>query len=265
MIRQFSTRAFDAKPRHFCRNCRTKLAAPVDNQHHAFCVGGCHKTFYNSRCIVCEGPIRRRAHNKRHCGRHRCRTELRQYPHAYAYPTKIGLPYTTRRADVKSAHSTGTKTADFDFRWGIYGSPPEWCGLGHWWWGDPLKGTDLSLYDGEGLTVARIVRVEGAYELRAPITWPRRKWTDLRAAKRGAESIALAGLSPVPEIRRALDRMNGRWERANGKWTREGGQPAPLSASGSWATRRRTGAISYSTKVPADDPGPIPDLLRRAA
>jgi transposase len=32
--------------RHYCRNthCRAKLAAPVDNEHHAFCTSGCHAT-----------------------------------------------------------------------------------------------------------------------------------------------------------------------------------------------------------------------------
>ena len=42
--------------RHYCRNthCRAKLAAPVDNEHHAFCTSGCHAIFYRHRCLVCE-------------------------------------------------------------------------------------------------------------------------------------------------------------------------------------------------------------------
>jgi hypothetical protein len=39
--------------RHYCRNthCRAKLAAPVDNEHHAFCTSGCHAIFYRHRCL----------------------------------------------------------------------------------------------------------------------------------------------------------------------------------------------------------------------
>jgi hypothetical protein len=31
------------EPRHRCRNqrCRSKLPAPVENEHHAFCTRGC--------------------------------------------------------------------------------------------------------------------------------------------------------------------------------------------------------------------------------
>jgi hypothetical protein len=35
--------------RHQCRKCRTKLAAPVENLHHAFCTSGCYRQFYWSR------------------------------------------------------------------------------------------------------------------------------------------------------------------------------------------------------------------------
>ena len=48
--------------RHYCRNthCRAKLAAPVDNEHHAFCKSGCHAIFYRHRCLVCEDSLRRK-------------------------------------------------------------------------------------------------------------------------------------------------------------------------------------------------------------
>jgi len=54
----------------------------------------------------------------------------------------------------------------------------------------------LSLYDKDGLTVARLVlRDNGRYHLRTPITWPRMAWSDLDETKRRAESISLA---PTP-------------------------------------------------------------------
>jgi hypothetical protein len=39
--------------------------------------------------------------------------------------------------------------------------------------GDPVDG-DLSLYNEDGLTIARLVLENGEYQLRTPITWPRR-------------------------------------------------------------------------------------------
>ena len=53
--------------RHYCRNthCRAKLAAPVDNEHHAFCTSGCHAIFYRHRCLVCEDAMRRKRHDQR--------------------------------------------------------------------------------------------------------------------------------------------------------------------------------------------------------
>ena len=45
--------------RHYCRNhtCRSKLKAPVSNEREAFCVRGCHTSFYLHRCRICEKPI----------------------------------------------------------------------------------------------------------------------------------------------------------------------------------------------------------------
>ena len=53
--------------RHYCRNthCRAKLAAPVDNEHHAFCTSGCHAIFYRHRCLVCEDAMRRKRDDQR--------------------------------------------------------------------------------------------------------------------------------------------------------------------------------------------------------
>jgi len=53
--------------RHYCRNthCRAKLAASVDNEHHAFCTSGCHAIFYRHRCLVCEDAMRRKRDDQR--------------------------------------------------------------------------------------------------------------------------------------------------------------------------------------------------------
>jgi len=65
--------------------------------------------------------------------------------------------------------------------------------LREWWWGGDGE-HDHSLYDGDGLTIARIVLVDGRYHLRTPIAIPRQSWRSLDAAKRGAETVALWAL-----------------------------------------------------------------------
>ena len=64
--------------RHFRRHCRSKLRAPVANHREAFCVSGCHKSFYRHRCIVCERDMPRNAENQRTCYRAECKTAWRQ-------------------------------------------------------------------------------------------------------------------------------------------------------------------------------------------
>jgi hypothetical protein len=65
--------------------------------------------------------------------------------------------------------------------------------LRNWWWGGDGAG-DHSLYDKDGLTIARLV-LEGAgrYHLRTPLTRPRMAWPSLDT-KRYAESMALAAI-----------------------------------------------------------------------
>jgi hypothetical protein len=50
---------FATELRHYCRNpkCRSKLPKPVANPREAFCVRGCHSSFYLKRCRICEGAI----------------------------------------------------------------------------------------------------------------------------------------------------------------------------------------------------------------
>jgi hypothetical protein len=65
--------------RTLCRNprCRSKLPAPVENPRSAFCVRGCFRQFYRSRCLVCERPMERKTERKQLCGRPRCKSEFR--------------------------------------------------------------------------------------------------------------------------------------------------------------------------------------------
>jgi hypothetical protein len=65
------------KPQHFCRHCRGKLKEPVDNHRNAFCVSGCHRSFYRHRCLACEQPMERKTEGQLICGKRRCRNALR--------------------------------------------------------------------------------------------------------------------------------------------------------------------------------------------
>jgi len=183
------------KPRHYCRNlrCRAKLPTPVENEHHAFCCQGCHSSFYRSRCLVCEEPIRRKNERQRFGSGHKtCEQEYRRFPHVYDLP-KHEPPQPPVRCTTgsRSAHSTGLKGGDRADR------PPFNCLRGWCWGADGDR--DHSLYDRDGLTVARLVlEGDGRYHLRAPLTWPRMAWSDLDEAERCAESLALCNLPLDP-------------------------------------------------------------------
>jgi hypothetical protein len=176
--------------RHFCRNlrCRTKLSVPVENHHHAFCASGCFDHFYRSRCLVCEkditvdpmtGQRRRRSGHRKFCGR-KCKAEAAKFPHAFRLPTKLS-------ATSKSADKSRAKTRLEDDR-------APFRSLAHWWWGGDPDNGDHSLYDDDGLTIARIVSEGDRYCLRTPIAIPRQTWAQLEEAKRGAESFALMAI-----------------------------------------------------------------------
>jgi hypothetical protein len=173
--------------RHYCRNphCRSKLKTPVENEHKAFCCKGCFESFYLNRCRVCERDLRKqgRGSTRLYCRPpEKCRLEASKWPDKYQW-----LPqYPNPTSDPSCADSTGIK-------FGLSGRRPSAYSLRHWWWCDPVDG-DLSLYDEEGLTIARLVLEGGSYRLRTPVTWPRLSWPDLEQAKHGAESIALANL-----------------------------------------------------------------------
>src|SRR5262249_43364250 len=169
--------------RHYCRNlkCRSKLPAPIENVRKAFCCRSCHSAFYRTRCLVCEKDIRtdpltgkkRKWSSRKFCGR-KCNAEARRFPHVYAW----GLPDPVRRtSDLRSAHSTRLISALANDR-------------GWRWWGGDGDG-DHSLYDRDGLTIARVVLEDGGrYHLRTPVTIPRQAWASLDEARRGAESFA---------------------------------------------------------------------------
>jgi hypothetical protein len=110
-----------------------------------------------------------------------------------------GAAFTT--TNVKSAHSTGLKSANKGDR------PPLRCLAHLWWGGDPDLG-DYSLYDSDGLTVARIVLADGRYNLRSPLAWPCQSWSDLDDARRHAETIALAALPIDSKLAAAARRNN---------------------------------------------------------
>jgi hypothetical protein len=178
--------------RHRCRNprCKLKLPAPVENEHHAFCCRGCHSSFYRSRCLVCEEPIRRKNERQRFGSGHKtCEQEYRRFPRVYDLPKREPLSDPVRcTTGSRSAHSTGIKV-------GIGGDrPPCKCLAHHRWGGDPDHG-DHSLYDKDGLAVARLVLADdGHYHLRSPVTWPRMSWPDLDEARHHAEALALAAI-----------------------------------------------------------------------
>src|SRR5262249_29982988 len=68
-----------------------------------------------------------------------------------------------------------------------------------------------SLYDRDGLTIGRIVLIDGRYHLRAPIAIPRQSWPDLEEAKRGAEHFALMATpleSVDPKVAARIKRDN---------------------------------------------------------
>jgi hypothetical protein len=185
-----------------CRNpqCRLKLLAPVENEHHAFCCRGCFDHFYRSRCLVCEEPMRRKREGQKLGSGHKvCEREYRKFPRVYGFP--VPTP-TISDESLRSAHSTGLKI-------GIKDDRPSLNGLAHHrWGGDPDHG-DHSLYDQDGLTVARLVlESDGRYHLRSPVTTPRMSWPNLGQAQHAAELLALAALPLDPKLAAQIAKNN---------------------------------------------------------
>src|SRR5262249_22714998 len=65
------------------------LKAPVENDHAAFCCGGCFTRFYRRRCLVCErdlsDPMTGEAVKlgRKFCGQ-KCQREHRRFPRVYS-------------------------------------------------------------------------------------------------------------------------------------------------------------------------------------
>ena len=241
------------KIRHMCRNthCRLKLPTPVENEHHAFCTKGCHAVFYRTRCQVCEEPIRRKTERQLTCFSRKCKSERRRFPAAYSWPEYktnetggFGAPNdenhpTIARASLPPSEVPilrGLKHASEPDR------PRHHC-LRMWsWGGDGVA--DHSLYDGDGLTVARIMLDGDRYLLRCPNVWPRQSWADLERAKHGAESFALTA------ARVARDNIKPHPMAGPSFGTRELQMPQP--------------ELQLEAPLPPDaDPWAIPDFLVR--
>ena len=240
--------------RHRCRACRGKLRQPVENPHHAFCCRFCFDSFYFSRCRVCERDLRKQGRrgdaSRLYCRPPRdCKAEARKWLGKYEFRAPDGLGYRFSPTSDSNADSTG-------IRFGFAGSRPAAHCLLEWCWGDPLNGTDLSLYDRDGLTIARIIFEGGTYRLGSPVTWPPMSWPDLKRAKRGAESIALAKLPLDPRLAARIKRDNESPNPIGGPLDH-----APPAVGNAVLLTAGYGIAESKTR---GNPGPMPAFLRRA-
>src|SRR5262249_51925707 len=174
-----------AKTRHYCRNlrCRSKLPAPVENEHHAFCCRGCHAGFYRSRCLVCEDQMKRKRSDQRiKSGHGKCSAEYRRFPRVYDLPQRSDPMVGISNVNLAEAHFTGTFS-------GPIGERPHHRALRHWsWHSDEVE---HEFRNADGMPLARIESNAGRHRLTHPHTTPILSWADLGEAKRHAESFAL--------------------------------------------------------------------------
>lgn len=94
--------------RHYCRQCRSKLSEPTDNPRRGFCLRHCFRTFYRSKCVVCEKPFRRKNEQQRTCIDVRCKAELRRFPEAYRWSE--GNPPVRCRTALRNPRFNWVKT-----------------------------------------------------------------------------------------------------------------------------------------------------------
>ena len=178
--------------RHSCRRCRTKLSEPTDNPRRAFCALGCYRSFYRSRCRVCEAPIRRKNEQQKVCYGAECRRELRRFSEAYSWPEgRAGyIPTSAARRASETLEKWASKSAP---------RPTHRC-LRAWSWTSEVD-CALELRDGDGNLLVRLERNGGRYRLTHPRTVPILSWPDAGKdmAKHRAESIAINS----PPLRRA--------------------------------------------------------------
>jgi hypothetical protein len=240
----------NAPLRHRCRNphCRGKLPEPTENEHHAFCTRGCHARFYRSRCMVCEETMQRKDERQKLKSGHRlCQTEYRKFPRAYDFPTKMGSGTGFVGQPPGEAHFTGSAGAD-------QSHPTISRCLRDWWWGGDGE-RDHSLYDRDGLTLARIVLVDGRYHLRTPIAIPRQSWPELEEAKRGAESFALMAMP----LQLVDPKLAARIKKDNTT-------PHPMGAPRNREPSQETAIASgWKPAGSGADVPDVPEILRRAS
>jgi hypothetical protein len=102
--------------RHRCRNphCKSKLPAPTDNEHKAFCTPGCYRSFYLRRCIVCENekPADSNA-SRKFCRRPKCRSDYRRNGGLYAF---LGTDSACAPRGPKTSIKSGIETGPRDDR-----------------------------------------------------------------------------------------------------------------------------------------------------
>jgi hypothetical protein len=175
--------------RHYCRNphCRMKLPAAVENAHHAFCSPGCHASFYRSRCLVCEEPIRRKNERQRFGSGHEiCKQQHRAFPGAFELPRDAPLPPQPKcLTDARSGQLTGLKTR-------LEGERPSHRSLRHWAWQSGELEHELRNAHG---TLVACIRPEGdGWRVAQPHMIPEPPIESLKAAKHRAESAALWAL-----------------------------------------------------------------------
>jgi hypothetical protein len=168
------------KLRHFCRNphCRSKLKAPVENEHRAFCTRGCFESFYLKRCRVCERDLRSTRGGRLYCRPPaKCRLEASKRPDRYQWPS----PYGDAQSDSRNADSTGTFWRDE-------------AGRG-WRWEESDEGHKL--FDRDGRLAAWIEGGggNGGWRIIHPRVYPvPASLPDLETAKRCARDLALMAL-----------------------------------------------------------------------
>jgi hypothetical protein len=235
--------------RHRCRNprCGCKLPEPVENPHAAFCTKGCWQQYHRSRCCVCEEPYERKTENQLRCGRRKCASEFRSWPHVYN-PFGVEMD-----GGLKSARGVGRNPIKSALE-----MPP---GLRSWVW-QRLSGEDedYGLLDGQGKVVARVCHEGALWWVAYPRCFPDPPLETLDQARSRAISLALASLPEgVPE-NRAKNRSIIKAIRQERKL-----YPWRFSDAGE---RYAAGAthVAVATAAPAanDDDIDIPEFLRRA-
>ena len=144
-------------------------------------------------------PIRRKNERQRVCFGAKCKSQWRGFPAPTRGPI-LGLSASDEnRATLAKMSEAPLETpilrASKQPSFGT--EPPHHHCLRMWSWGGDGVG-DHSLYDADGLTIARVVLDGDRYVLRCPNAWPRQSWPDLERAKHGAESFALMSLPLGP-------------------------------------------------------------------